>query len=384
MNKNKFESNDKYFTIFIYTILVILIGCIIIRLVFHWNPTLNLIRDFFSSISSFMIGILIAFMVNPLVNYLYRVMREHLHVKSTKVAKVLSILLAYVVVVGFIALCLVYIIPQLISSIADLSYKIPVLFNTFADWMKEVSREYDFLNNNMVTLFLDEISPKILELSTTMASKLIPWLYSVSIAVISWCVKILIAFVVSVYLLSDKKLIFHAMKKILYAFLPESLAGSCISISKNCNQIFTGYIIAKAIDSLIIGVLCFVLMSILQLPYSVLISVIVGITNMIPYFGPYIGAVPGILILTVFKWKYGLIFAVMILALQQFDGLFLGPRLLGNSTGVRPILILFAITFGGAYFGIVGMFLGVPVIAVCQYLLNLLLDSRLQKKNIQI
>ena len=128
------------------------------------------------------------------------------------------------------------------------------------------------------------------------------------------------------------------------------------------------------------GVLCFLLMSLLRLPYALLISVIVGLTNMIPYFGPYIGAVPGICILAALKFKYGLIFAVMIFVLQQFDGLILAPRILGDSTGLRPILILFAITLGGAYFGVFGLFLGVPVVAVLQYLLNLFIDRRMARK----
>ena len=105
---------------------------------------------------------------------------------------------------------------------------------------------------------------------------------------------------------------------------------------------------------------------------------------MIPYFGPYIGAVPGIIILTVTGFKYGIIFAVMILALQQFDGLILGPRLLGDSTGLRPIIILFAITFGGAYAGVAGMFLGVPIVAVLQYLFSLVINRKLHEKNIVI
>ena len=242
----------------------------------------------------------------------------------------------------------------------------------------------DFINNNTVNRIINNMTPKIMEFSTALASRLIPLLYSTSVAVIRWLIMIIIAVVVSVYLLSDKKIIFGTVKKILYAFLDEKTAKRVIEISKNCNAIFTGYIIAKAIDSLIIGLLCFFIMNVLQLPYTVLISVIVGVTNMIPYFGPYIGAVPGIFILTVLKLKYGIIFAVMILILQQFDGLILGPRLLGDSTGVRPILILFAITFGGAYMGVAGMFLGVPVVAVIQYLFTLLLDRKLKEKQVMM
>ena len=385
MNKNRFESNQRYFTICIYTVFVILAACVIFRVIFHWDSTVALIKNFLSSMSSFIIGILIAFIVSPLVNYIHdKLLTEILQMDNKKVKKVLSILFAYIIVLGLIAVCLVYIIPQLIASLSELSANIPVMYTTFSTWLRELSYEMDFINNNTVNRIINNMTPKIMEFSTALASRLIPLLYSTSVAVIRWLIMIIIAVVVSVYLLSDKKIIFGTVKKILYAFLDEKTAKRVIEISKNCNAIFTGYIIAKAIDSLIIGLLCFFIMNVLQLPYTVLISVIVGVTNMIPYFGPYIGAVPGIFILTVLKLKYGIIFAVMILILQQFDGLILGPRLLGDSTGVRPILILFAITFGGAYMGVAGMFLGVPVVAVIQYLFTLLLDRKLKEKQVMM
>ena len=384
MKKNRFESNEKYFTIFIYSILTILIGVVIFRVVYHWTSTIGIFKTFFSKMQSFVIGILIAFMVNPLVKFIDRLLRDSLHIKSAKLAKFLSILIAYVIVILFIGLCLVYIIPQLISSISDISVRIPGMYYTFSGWIKEQAYKTDFINNSLVNQYINKMTPKIFDLSTLIASRLIPFLYSASIAILSWFLTIIIALVVSIYLLTDKRLIISAAKRVIFAFLPEGMAGSVIEISRNCNRIFTGYIVAKAIDSLIIGILCFLAMTILRLPYTVLISVIVGITNMIPYFGPYIGAVPGILILGVLKIKYGIIFAVMIIILQQFDGLVLGPRLLGDSTGLRPILILFAITLGGSYAGVLGMFLGVPVMAVLQYLFDLLIKKRLAKKQIEL
>ncbi len=384
MKKNRFESNERYFTIFVYAILTILIGCIIFRIVFHWTATFGIIRTFFSNMSSFVIGILIAFMVNPLVNSIYRLFMDKWGLKNEKLGKFLSILSAYVIVIAFITLCLVYIIPQLISSISDISTRIPGMYYMFSSWLRKLAYNTEFINNTLVNQYINKLTPKIFDLSTILASKLIPFLYSASIAIVSWFLTILIALVVSIYLLTDKRIIFRALKRVIYAFLPENAAAGVIEIAKNCNQIFTGYIVAKAIDSLIIGMLCFLIMSILRLPYTVLISVIVGITNMIPYFGPYIGAVPGILVLGVLKIKYGIIFLVMIFILQQFDGLVLGPRLLGDSTGLRPILILFAITLGGSYAGVLGMFLGVPVMAVLQYLFELLIRKRLKQKNVQL
>ena len=123
-------------------------------------------------------------------------------------------------------------------------------------------------------------------------------------------------------------------------------------------------------------------MNIFSMPYALLISVIVGIINMIPYFGPFIGAVPGILILLFVQPVKALVFAIMVLCLQQFDGLILGPKILGESTGMKPLWIIFAITVGGSMFGVIGMFLGVPVVAILNYLLDLYLQFRLNKKNI--
>lgn len=384
MKKNRFESNEQYFTIFIYAVLVILIACVIFRIIFHWDATIGILKNFFSNMYSFVIGILIAFMVNPLVNSIRKFLMGFCNVKSDKLSKFLSIFIAYIVVIFFIGLCLVYIIPQLISSISDLSARIPGMYYTFSAWLINMAHNTEFLNSALVNQYINKMTPKIFDFSTTLASKLIPFLYSASIAVVSWFVTIIIALVVSIYLLTDKKIIFHSLKRVIYAFLPESTAKSVIEISSNCNEIFTGYIVAKAIDSLIIGILCFLIMSILQLPYTVLISVIVGITNMIPYFGPYIGAIPGVIVLGVLKLRYGIIFAIMIFILQQFDGLILGPRLLGDSTGLRPILILFAITFGGSYAGVLGMFLGVPVMAVLQYLFDLLIKKKLKQKELSL
>ena len=136
------------------------------------------------------------------------------------------------------------------------------------------------------------------------------------------------------------------------------------------------------IDSLIIGILCLIIMSILRLPYALLMSVIVGITNMIPYFGPFIGAIPGVVMFLFINPKLSLIFAIMILVLQQFDGLYLGPKILGDLTGIKPLWVIFGVTVGGALFGVMGMFLGVPTVAVLSYLLGLILDKKLKGKGL--
>ncbi len=382
-SKKNFKLNQQYLTICLYTLAMIIAACIIVRLFYHWENTTQFILTFLSKLSSFAFGILIAFMVNPLVKFIQKsILEGQLKLKHKKLTQILSVFLAYIVVFGFLVICLVYVVPQLITSITELSNALPSMYVSFSKWLREFASNKEFLSNKLVNDFINMLSPKIVEFSTTLASKIIPWLYSASIAIIKWFVTFFIAVMVSIYLLFDKKIIFKSIKRVSYAFLPKSVVPHAIEIAKNCNDIFTGYIVGKAIDSLIIGLLCFIIMAILNLPYTVLVSVVVGVTNMIPYFGPYIGAVPGIVILSVTNIRYGIIFLILIFALQQFDGLILGPRILGDSTGLRPILILFAITLGGAYAGILGMFLGVPVVAVLQYLFGLIIDKRLDQKNI--
>ena len=166
--------------------------------------------------------------------------------------------------------------------------------------------------------------------------------------------------------------------------IPEKYIPTVREIVYDCNHIFSKFVVSKMIDSLIIGFLCAILMTILRLPYVFLVSVFVGVTNMIPYFGPFIGAIPGIIIMLAVSPVKALIFAIMILCLQQFDGLWLGPKLMGNSTGMRSIWIIFAITIGGKFFGVIGMFLGVPVVAIIAYLGERYMRYRLKMKEIDM
>ena len=194
---------------------------------------------------------------------------------------------------------------------------------------------------------------------------------------------LVIALIVSIYILMDKKILLGTVKASIYAFLPQKRIPYIMDTLKECNDIFGGFVIGKAIDSLIIGVLCFIVMTILRLPYTLLISLIVGITNMIPYFGPFIGAVPGAIVMLMVSPLKAVIFIIMIFALQQFDGLYLGPKILGQSVGLRPLWIIVAITIGGSIAGVLGMFLGVPIMAVLRYLVMRTLKQRLEEREVK-
>lgn len=362
MKNNKFESNKKYFTISIYSIVVILIGCIIFRLVNNWASTVGILTDLWNTIFPFFIGFLIAYVMNPVVTFFNeKVFSSLFGEKRKRLCRACAILTTYIILVGALTICLIFIVPQLYDSIKELSSQIPVISDQIMgllDHYKE-SGSGVFPAELMETLETKSL-PKLVQLSNQMLTEAIPMLYNFSVSFVKWLFNLFIAFVVSIYMTADKQLLKSACRRLIFAVFPYDAAVPVIHGLKECHNIFSGYIIGKSLDSLIIGFLCFLLMSLLNLPYTVLISVIVGVTNMIPYFGPFIGAVPGAFILFIVSPYKTLIFLGMILVLQQFDGLVLGPKILGNSTGVRPILILFSITVGGAYFGPLGMFLGVP------------------------
>ena len=173
-------------------------------------------------------------------------------------------------------------------------------------------------------------------------------------------------------------------KKIVYSSFGQKKGDRILEVLRFTDNTFGGYIIAKVIDSLIIGFICYIAMIILRLDYAVLISVIVGITNVIPFFGPFIGAIPSILLLLASNPWQALIFTILILVIQQFDGNVLGPRLLGDSTGIRAVYVVFAVIVGGGLFGIVGMFIGVPLFAVIYTLLAENINEKIKQKNIKI
>lgn len=381
--KKRFESNTRYFSICIYAVATFTICLIIFKFINNWREARSYTSSILSTLSPFLIAFLIAYFINPLVNNLDKFLfSKTLKNRFARLHKFLSLLLAYIIVIGFIVLVLTFVIPQIIDSILQLIRQSSMMYDTITNAIDMLSERYPDIDFNYIQNVVNEALPDAIDYVQALMTDVVPIIYSASMSIISWIVNIILAFVISCYLMTDKYRLIHGLKRIIYALFSEETAYKiCVTI-RECNRIFSQYIIGKAIDSLIIGIICFILMCILKLQYALLISIVVGITNMIPYFGPFIGAIPGILILLIISPKSALVFLILILALQQFDGAILGPKILGDSTGLQPIWIIFAITVGGAIGGVIGMFLGVPVIAVLVYLLNNLFDYLLYKKQI--
>ena len=308
------------------------------------------------------------------------------HIKSKKAAKMLSILVAYLIAVGAFAVLIGFVVPQIYKSITEIANQAPVWYENIRNWFTEFedkhansSIDYNFINQK-----IEDALPKLVDYMTDALTNMVPYILNTSMAILSGVLNLVIAIIVSIYMISDNKNIFYHFKRFLYAVLPRKTADNTRIICKNCASIFINYIIGKSFDSIIVMIICFIIMLILKLPYAVLISVIVGITNMIPYFGPYIGGVIGGVIIVIASPIKLIIFVIMIVCIQQVDGLLIGPRIIGSTTGLKPVWVVFSITVGGALFGVIGMFLGVPVFAVLSYLLNITVQHFLDKRKVTV
>lgn len=379
-----FRLDHKYANICLHVLLVVFFGTIIYMLINNWTDTKKFIYNLFNVLSPFFAAILIAYFVSPIVEKYQGIIQKYL-IKNgrKKLIKVLSMVFAYITVIGFIIIAFVFVIPQTGESISELASNIPAVYTHILKMLRELHQKYPAINVNVITDRLNEMVPDIVDYGTNIVGNVVPMIFSVSVSIVRGIVNVLLALFISIYMINGKNLFRYQAKRFIYALFEEKNGDIICNTFKECNDIFSAFLISKAVDSLIIGCICCVLMNILRLPYSVLISVIVGITNMIPYFGPFIGAVPGVIIYLCTSPKQLIIFVIMILVLQQFDGLVLGPRLLGQSTGLNPMWVIFAITVGGAYFGVLGMFIGVPVVAVIGFLANKFIKYKLKGKDIK-
>lgn len=379
-----FKMNHKYINICLYVLMVLFFGTIIYMLLNNWSDTKKFIYDLFGVLAPFFAALLIAYFVSPIVGKFESAIQKYITKgKHERIVKIISMVLAYITFIGFIIIAFVFVIPQIGESISELTSNIPVVYDHIVDWLKELHKQYPMIDVNKITDRLNEMVPDIVDYGTNIVSNIVPMIFSVSVSIVRTFINVIFALIISVYMIYSKSKFRYQAKRVIYAIFDETRGDIVCRTCKECNDIFSAFLISKAVDSLIIGCICCVLMNILKLPYSVLISVIVGITNMIPYFGPFIGAVPGVIIYLCTSPKEVIIFVIMILVLQQFDGLVLGPRLLGQSTGLNPMWVIFAITVGGAYFGVLGMFIGVPTVAVIGFLVNKAIKYKLRGKNIK-
>ncbi len=366
-------------------ILIVAACSIVIAVIMHWESVMVELSRLIKVLMPFILGIVLAFLINPLVGNVHQFLNHFIFKdKRQKGCKYISVALSYLILLGILAVTIVYIVPQISESLKELTRSLGYGYNYVINNTAEIQQKYPVLPMEDIKQLLLKVVPEnIFGYGTDLAKFVFPYLYNLSASFIKGFIDVIFGIVISCYIILDKEKISKQIRRVIYAFTNKKQAPVIWETFRECNHIFNGFLYGKTIDSLIIGVLSLIVMSVIQLPYGLLLSVIVGVTNMIPYFGPFIGAIPGVIIYLVIEPKYAIIYVIMILVLQQFDGLYLGPKILGDLTGIKPLWVIFGITLGGAYFGVLGMFLGVPTVAVVMHIVNVIMEKKIKKRMMQ-
>jgi predicted PurR-regulated permease PerM len=327
-------------------------------------------------------GVVIAFLVDPIVRFCERVLgrifrkrneQRRLKENPAKLEKqkkrfrAVSIIFALLFVLGIITGLLLLVIPQIINSLSMMIDNFQSYFGNFTKWIDGFMAS-DSTLGKLIKNFLGESYEKVGELLETnvmpQAQKYLTGLASGAIGFV-WTIKdLVIGFIIAIYFLFHKEKFIAHIKMLLYSFLKKERVNKIISVGQDANKYFGGFITGKILDSAIVGVLCFIVMTIFRFDYSLLISVIVGVTNIIPFFGPFIGAIPSALFLLIVDPMQCLYFIIWVVILQQIDGNIIGPMVLGSRTGVSGFWVITSIVVFGGFFGIVGIIIAVPMCAV--------------------
>ena len=369
--------------------LVILCGILIFFAVYRFAAVQKLTGLVMGILAPFIYGLVMAYLLCPVYNFTVRNVYGMLTRGGRKFPKALSVAKGVGTIVALAVLLIVVtgvlwmIIPGLIDSIVKIIDVLPESMSRLMEWadMKlqnfpvAQSRIDSWINHfteNAIQFVTEKVLPEYTTIATSVSAGLI--------GVLNVLKNFFIAIIICAYFLNSKDLFAAQSKKVIVAFFSEHTAKEILDGASFTNKTFGGFINGKIIDSIIIGILCFIAMSALKLPMAILISVVVGVTNIIPFFGPFIGAIPSILILLIVEPIAALKFAIMVLVLQQLDGNVIGPKILGKTTKLSSFWVMFAIIVGGGLFGLPGMILGVPVFAVIYAYTSGAINSKLREK----
>ncbi|MGM9973877.1 MAG: AI-2E family transporter [Clostridiaceae bacterium] len=382
-------------------IYVVIAGIIFFFLIYRSDTVKDALAALYSALKPILTGVVIAFLINPLVRLFEKAIlkvrtlmkKEEPTAREKKSTRSISIFIALVLMISAIILLFNLVIPQLIASIQGVIAEFPGYVDTaigeiqsFADKNHTVSEGFltltqeitQDLNHWLTTDLADRIS----SIATVLASGLM--------GVLGLIYNLLVGIILSVYLLSGKERFLGSFKKASYALLDDSKAEFFIKTMKKVNYIFSAAILGKILDSTIIGVLCFIVTGVLGIffsaiaKYSLLVSVVVGVTNVIPFFGPYIGGIPSTLLIMLANPIHGLIFGGFLILLQQFDCNYLDPKMVGGRVGLPAFWAIFAVLVGGSLFGFYGFILSVPTFAVFYYLVKTYVEERLKRKKLPV
>lgn len=389
MEENK---NDIYFKWGLTAVAVIVIALVISLIFSKLGPIATAISTIISTVSSVLYGVVMAFLMAPVYDRIGIWVGEILSSlfpkwkKSDKYAKMIATLACLVILILVVFALIMMIIPELVNSITNVISYAPSGTQNLEAWLKDILNKNPNLEKLIIGNYLD-ISARLSDIATTTVlpnvNTYIKNLSSGVLNALGVVVNIIIGLMVMMYLLNMKTTLASQAKKIVYAVAGVKIGNEIVTEARYIKNMFEKFIVGKIIDSIIIGIINYVFMAIIHMPYALLISVVVGVTNVIPFFGPFIGAIPSIILLLLISPVTALQFAVWILVLQQVDGNIIGPKILGQTTGLPSFWVLFSILLFGGLFGIVGMIIAVPTWAIIYRTISRLSEHFLKKKGLE-
>ncbi len=367
-------------------------GVIVCTIIFYFaffdNDTLfAFFKKVMNTLKPFAIGAILAYLLKPICakfekwteNWFSKMKNQH---RAKKLSVNISITLTMIIFLVFLYILLAAVIPQVIDSIKVLVNTAPSMLQNTMNWLKGLAKD-----NAEIQQQIDNFSVTATKLMNKAFEKMTSNDYLEIISHVTMGVKgaidlildILVGFIACIYILAQRKKFAKQGTMVVHSVFSPKWAKKVMDEIAYIDKMFSGFIIGKIIDSIIIGFLTFIVLSIFKMPYTMLVSVIVGVTNVIPFFGPFIGAIPSALIILMVDPLKGLYFIIIVIVIQQLDGNVIGPKILGNTTGLSSFWVLFSIILFGGLFGFMGMLLGVPLFAVLYDIIRRLICHGLSK-----
>ncbi|SFE16224.1 AI-2E family transporter [Peptostreptococcus sp. D1] len=377
----KIDWNKKYTTIAIYSFLVICASISFYLAVVQFTKLSELLNSFFTILKPFIIGFSMAYLLNFVQSFFERnILRISNGSMKLKVVRILSLLVTYITVSIVIVLFFKFVLPQIAESISILIRDFPTIVNNLYQQVDKFISNVDISSSarDAINTQVNIIGKKSIDFATNF----MPYFANFFVNIVKGVWNLVLGLIISIYILADKEGFYCLCKKFLSAMLTDERTDRILYIVRLSNDIFGKFIVGKIIDSAIIAFITFIALSITNMPYKILLTFIIGVTNVIPFFGPFIGAVPSIFIVLFVDPVKALWLSIIILIIQQLDGNVIGPKILGGSIGISSFWILFSLLLAGKFFGIVGMLLGVPVFAIIHTIVGENVNDRLIKKGL--
>ena len=378
----KINWDKKYNTIAVYAFIVVSLSILFYNVVTKLDVFTGKLNEIMAIFQPFVIGFVIAYLLNFILKFYENKVFTLKGLNKVKKSSVrgLAILLAYITAGIILYVFMQFVLPQLVDSVRGLINDIPKYVKELTVMVEGYLKDMN-VNQEYMT-FINEKFTEITNWVIQLFTNILPVIGNAVMSVASSIWNIILGIIISVYLLMDKEKFFALGKKVVTSLFNEKHTTIVLDLANRTNLTFGRFIGGKIVDSAIIGVLTFIILAIFKMPYVLLISVIIGVTNIIPFFGPFIGAIPSAIIILFVSPIQALWFLVIILVIQQVDGNIIGPKILGDSIGISAFWILFSILVAGKLFGLVGMIIGVPMFALIYSVIKDIIEARLRYKGL--